>query len=276
MKTASAILALGLFALPSAARAADAPTKKECLEAHEQGQIAHKKGDLEAARARFEICSESACPELVSKDCSERLKKIEAEIPSLNVDVRGPDAENAELSVDGTTAKRRDDGTLELTPGEHVISAKTADGRSAEEHVTVAAGSHGVTITLELPAPAPKPEPTPAPEPESKGGIKPVVLVLGGVAVVGLAGFTAFGLAGKSKQSELDDCKPNCTRGDVDSMRQKYLFADISLGVALVAGGAAAYLHFSDKKKEKEQPGVAWVSGAPLRRGAAVGLGGRF
>lgn len=271
----SVAIAMLLATFPAAAAG---PSKDQCLNAHEQGQVAHKKGDMDAARQHFELCSDAACPDLVKNDCGERLKKLAAEIPSLTVRVLGPGGSDAALTVDGKKATPRADGSLELTPGDHVLRATAADGRSAEEQVTLAAGSHGVTITLELPEPKPvEPAPTPKEEPKPSSGVRPAVLVLGGVAVLGLAGFTAFGLAGRSKQSDLEaSCAPNCTRDAVDDMRQKYLFADISLGVAVVAGGAAAYLHFQKPKKEKPAPTVAWISGAPLPHGAAVGVGGRF
>jgi hypothetical protein len=128
------------------------------------------------------------------------------------------------------------------------------------------------------PAPAPTPVPAAPPEEPAPAESKktPVVVwVLGGVAVVGLAGFVGFGISGRSQQSDLDDCKPNCSQGDVDDMKRTYLFADIALGVAAVAGGAAAYLYFTDKKRT-EREGGAYVGVGPAPRGASLNAGLRF
>jgi hypothetical protein len=102
-----------------------------------------------------------------------------------------------------------------------------------------------------------------------------IVWALGGVAVVGLAGFVGFGISGRSQQSDLDDCKPNCSQGDVDDMKRTYLFADIALGVAAIAGGAAAYFYFTDQKKT-ETEGGAFVSVRPAPRGASLAAGLSF
>jgi hypothetical protein len=67
--------------------------------------------------------------------------------------------------------------------------------------------------------------------------------ILGGVSILGLVGFTGFGLTGKSAEG----CVPSCTRSQVDDFRRDYLFADLSLGVAIVTGGLAAYFALTTK-----------------------------
>jgi hypothetical protein len=61
--------------------------------------------------------------------------------------------------------------------------------------------------------------------------------VLGGVAVVGFAGFAIFRITGAHDYDTLaHDCKPNCAPDAVDPVRRKYLLSNIGLAV----GGAAA------------------------------------
>ncbi|MGE3676211.1 MAG: hypothetical protein AB7K71_41460 [Polyangiaceae bacterium] len=41
-----------------------------------------------------------------------------------------------------------------------------------------------------------------------------------------------FGLSGKAQRSDLESsCKPNCTQSQIDEVDQKFLFADVSLGI---------------------------------------------
>ncbi len=186
----------------------------------------------------------------------------------------GKSASSIRVSIDGAPAEQAS-GAIELEPGEHLLRAETSDGRSVEKRVTLKEGQRDEKITLDVPAaerPAPaEPPPAPAPAPSR---ISPAVWVLGGVAVVGLGGFVGFGLSGKSQESDLDACKPDCTRDDVDAMRRSYLFADISLGVALVAGGLGAYLYVSGNKKQQEQ-GV-FVRAVPERQGMGARVGASF
>jgi hypothetical protein len=69
------------------------------------------------------------------------------------------------------------------------------------------------------------------------------VWVLAGVGVVALGSFGYFGISGHARASDLKDgCgqTKTCDPADVDSARSKYLVADVSLGIGVVALGAAA------------------------------------
>ena len=267
------VIALGA----SSAGADDAPSKEQCLDAHEKGQLLERDGKLLESRDRYRTCAHKACPALVTKDCTARLAEIEPKIASVRVDSSA--TVGATVTLDGEPLPPAGaDGTIELAPGEHVFRVSTAGGESSEKTITLEAGQKNVDVVLEAPkpAPAPEPEPEPVPAPEEPGReIAPAVWVLGGVAVVGLVGFVAFAAAGKSKQSELDTCKPGCNQSDVDSMRQRYLFADISLGVAAVAAGAAAYIYFTGEKQPERQA-AGFVGVAPRAGGAELSAGFSF
>jgi hypothetical protein len=95
---------------------------------------------------------------------------------------------------------------------------------------------------------------------------------LAGVAAAGAASFAFFSLSGRSQLRDLEDCKPYCARDDVQSVRTKYLIADISLGVSLVALGSAAYLWLRPAPVEQARAGgISWdVAATP--HGAALGV----
>jgi hypothetical protein len=113
-------------------------------------------------------------------------------------------------------------------------------------------------------------EPAPAQPPTVAGPRRSKVpaYVLGGVAVVGAASFSYFALSGHSEFNTLNHCKPYCQPDDVRRVRTKYLLADISLGVSVVALASAGYWLFS---APKEAP---IASSTPVSLALAVRPGG--
>ncbi|MGZ3478173.1 MAG: hypothetical protein ACXVCJ_26990, partial [Polyangiales bacterium] len=98
-------------------------------------------------------------------------------------------------------------------------------------------------------------------------------LVFGGIGVVGLVGFVGFGLSAKSQASDLrSSCAPACAQSDVDGVKRKALFADVSLGIGLVAIGAATYF-FIASSSDKDATKVGF---APLPSGGAFSVAGHF
>ena len=62
--------------------------------------------------------------------------------------------------------------------------------------------------------------------------------------MVGLAGFATFGLLGRAQESDLEACRAQCANRAYEMMRDRYLVADVSIGIAVVALSAAAVLWF--------------------------------
>jgi hypothetical protein len=272
---------LGAFwlAFPVTAAAQDKPTKDQCLDSYERAQASQKDGKLFSARKDFQLCAHDACPKLVTADCKKAIVALKSGVPSVKLSAKksgGGEPSGLSVTIDGDPAPAPgDDGSIELNPGDHVVRFES-EGQVVEKNVSLREGQRGVEVVAEFESKkAEPPPPEPEPEPQKKR-VKPIVYALGGVAVLGLGGFIGFGLSGKSKQSDLDSCKPNCEKSDVDSMRQRYLFADISLGLALAAGGAAAYFYFSGDKKDQPAQDVAWVSSRPLRGGGELSFGTTF
>ncbi|MBK7582110.1 MAG: hypothetical protein IPI67_18125 [Myxococcales bacterium] len=272
------LLAAGSTLAQPARAEGKAPTKTECLDSYEHAQASQKDGKLKSAKADFETCANAACPKLVRVECEAQLPKIAAAFASVKVSVldAGKAASGGSVTLDGAAFELAA-GAVELEPGTHVFKAELSDGRNVERRIELKEGQRDTEVVLDVPAKAgldTSAQSEPEAAPTNKNAVKPAVWVLGGVAVVGLIGFVGFGLSGKGKQSDLDACKPDCSKGDVDSMRQSYLFADVSLGVALVAGGVGAYLYVQGKKKGQEQ--AIWVRTLPQRRGMGASVGASF
>ncbi len=111
----------------------------------------------------------------------------------------------------------------------------------------------------------------------AKQGLSPVAIVLSGVGLLGGVGFAYFGLTAKS---DLDDlrrtCAPTCGSSNLAAARQKALFADISLGVGVVALGAAAWVFFAERAATPHPEAGALLDVTPTRGGAVARIGGPF
>jgi len=165
------------------------------------------------------------------------------------IEVQGHDVPAASLQVDGKSVVI-DGSDLEVDPGAHELLA--SDG-TLTTHLRVMAIESELSRRVELVLQPPPPKPTPfvpPPAPVLAARSNWPAYALGGVAAVGAASFGYFALSGRAGMSDLDSCKPNCPRGDVTSVRNKYYAADISLGVSLVALVGTGYWIFSKPKAE--------------------------
>jgi hypothetical protein len=261
-----ALLGLGVIA---AARPAQADSQERCIDQFEHAQRSRKDGALKKARTEFRACAQAACPAMVRKDCTDALASLSTTIPSIRVTLRdasGAKLESFDLSIDGEVVTATSEA-IELDPGEHVLSFDAGGGRSVERRVTLAPGALNVPVVVELGSAASK---TPR-EPEPTTGTPVVVYALSGVAVVGLAGFVGFGLSGKSTEK----CKGSCSDSEIDAIHQKYLFADIGLGVAVLSAGLAGYFYLSRPSATAARE-RAWVRVSPGPRAASLSGGLSF
>lgn len=269
----SFFIALVVLATSRTLHAQDA---EQCVADHASGQDLRADAALLAARDKFVRCSADACPALVRKECEKLLAEIESAIPSIIVRAKGPDGEDTTdvaVIVDGkTVAERLGVKQLRLDPGQRSLRFRHASGATIERKLALMEGEKGRVVELDFTKSEPKP-PEPPPMVESGGGLPAATWVLGGVSAIALGSFVFFGLDGRSKQNDLDECKPNCTDAAYDKMARRYLIADISLAAAVVTGGAALVIALgSDGQRE----GAIAVRASPLPRGASLGLGTRF
>lgn len=239
-----------------------------CVAAHSHGQAERNAGHLQSARADFISCSTSECPSEIQAECASFLAEVEAFMASVvfaAIDEQGHDATEVKVSVDGRVALEKLTGlATTLDPGSHEVAYHWADGFEQKQTVVVAQGEKNRRVELRREPRAALAAPVAA-APQAKN--TPVLAyVLGGVGVAALGSFAAFAITGKSAEHAMDGCKPHCAQSQADKMRLRYLLADISLGVGVVALGAGGYLFFS-------------ADGAPSRtawRGGTLGLRGTF
>lgn len=210
--------------------------KQECLTAHEAAQHLRTEGKLRAARESLLICSAEACPSLVKLDCTQWLPEVERDLPTIIVrakDYAGADVAAARVELDGAlVAKSLDGKPIAVDPGTHTV--KVVGAVAIEQQVVIAAGEKNRIVEVTFP----NDKPPPAPAARS-----PLPWILGGVGVVGIAGFAALGLSARSRLNELrDTCAPNCDPGERRGIQTRLVLADVSLAIGVVSLSVATYL----------------------------------
>jgi hypothetical protein len=259
-----ALAALCAFAAIAPAAGAADPAVESCMSAHERGQKHALEGAAASAMKEYAVCARTQCPKLVREDCSRRLARATEEAPTLRLEVSGIDAEDVRVSIDGGEAEPLGDEPVFVDPGSHRVRFVAGDGRESERSVEVSSGEKDVRVVATFAAARSEPEADPAPAEPRSAGPSPAVWIFGGLAVVGIAGFVGFGLAGKSKQAELDDCKPSCSDGSLyDDMHRNYVIADVSLAIGLGSAALAAYFYVDGNRSQR-------VGLTPAGRGGLV------
>jgi hypothetical protein len=263
---------------------ARADVKQACVDASTEGQALRDAAKLQEARNRFVACARDACPSIVRKYCAEWLADIERRLPSAVFHVQsadGADVLGARLVIDGHPQQHGLDGTaIELDPGEHAVRIEREGGEAIEQRLVIVEGERGRVITVRASAPprapaasVPAVEEHPAPARASR--FTPLTFTFAGVGLVGLAGFTYFGLTAQGDLSHLrETCAPSCTSSQLDSVKREALFADVSLGLGVVAVGLAVYTLVAHRAPAAAT--TAHLDLKPAPGGAVVVLGGRF
>jgi hypothetical protein len=158
--------------------------------------------------------------------------------------------------LDGTElSERAPTAAIDVDPGEHVVRCERAGFTSVEQSVRVAEGERGDEVDCRLAQATPKVpdagrprvdprilQPLPAGS-NAHGPLPWVVWPLGGLGLAGIGTFTFFGLEGKAEENTLrgkTGCAPRCTSTQLEPVETKFLIANVSLGVGIVALAAAA------------------------------------
>ena len=238
-KALACLLAVAVFVVPALA-AADA---KRCVQQNNNGADLRGKHQMLAARAAYRACvAETECPAMVLAECDAALTDIRTSIPTLLVavlDDQGHDLPDATLVVDGHPVPI-DGSALEVDPGEHELTATRGTWVS---HLQVMAiendANRRIGIVLRAPEAAPV-DVAPGPVLARRRSNAPAY-VLSGFAALGAASFAYFASSGHSDFRHLDQCKPYCEAADVNTVRAKYLAADVSLGVSVLALAGVGY-----------------------------------
>lgn len=268
---------LGLASLAISTHAsADA---RECVRQHAAGQDASRDAKLLHARQAFLSCVSADCPAEVRDECVRLSQAIDNRIPSVVIaftNSAGEDIVSAQVLVDGKEVAKQVDGRpIALDPGIRQFELRAGDS-VVKSRVVIREGEKNRPLVFRAEAAPKQPGAHPARPVEaartSEGGVPAAAWIAGGVGVVGLGAFGYFAVLGRNKEKDLDSCTPYCSQDEYDSMTQRYLIADIALGVGVVALGTAAVLVLTAPRSEVSA--VASVSAAP--GGGRLQLQGAF
>jgi hypothetical protein len=225
-----------------------------CFTAPVEAQKLARSGKLIEARDRFLECARRACPAEIAQPCSRWAEDAGRAIPSVVFvvrDAQGHDRADARVAVDGLAPVAVGGRPLEIDPGTHTFVFSLEGSPAVEAKVVLHDGEKNreVSAVFTGPAPAPPPEEAtapPLPPPSTSSGAPVLTWVAGGVGIAALAGFATFGALGVSARAS-DGCAsaPGCSQADSSSVRDKFLAADISLGVGVVALAVATWSYLA-------------------------------
>lgn len=255
------IVAFALLAsllAPGSLGAAEPDVKRACSDAFTQAQRLRRSAKLLDARREAKTCASEACPSVAQRECERLVGEIERAIPSVLLRVRdttGRETVNAKVTLDGQPFAPPTAGlAAELDPGQHLFEVSYQGKPSQRQEIVLYEGEKSRPVSFSFGEPpaaassAGPPSPRTPPR-EGEGGVPTLSYVFGGVGLVGVAGFVALGLSARSDLADLKEkCGPACPSSEVDPVRRRALFADLSLGVGLLSLGAATYFFLSARK----------------------------
>lgn len=274
-RAASAILGASLC-VSSYGGAARAQDKAACAAGAEEGQTLRNAKKFGAAREKFLICAQEACPPIVRDDCAKWLEEMEARRPSLVFsakDRRGGDLTDVRVFADGRPLAGRLDGSaVDIDPGEVKLRFETAGLPPVERTIVIVEGQKSRIIEVIMGAPAGAgPAVGAGPDAPSDGGTFVAPWIFFGVGVAGLAVFGALQGVAQSEYADLEDgcgATRSCTDDEVSSTRAKFTASGVALGVGGAALVTAAVLWIADA--------AAGPPAAGPRVTAGFGPGGGF
>jgi hypothetical protein len=275
-------LALGAWLVAHPVAAAP-PSKQQCAEAYAETQSLRNAGKLRAARERALVCVQSSCPRIVTTDCIPWLAEIERSLPTVVLGARGPAGEDlteVRVSMDGQSFVARLGGeALPVDPGEHTLRFEIDGSPPVEVKVVLRSGEKNRRIDASFapPPPPPPPPPTPPGAPSPPPSVSPVVLALGGVAIVGLGVFATFGALGEAQKSNLEQtCAPRCSPDQASSVHTKLVVGDVGLFTAIAALAAGTTVFFVTRRAPPSAPVALRVEVAPAPWGGVLTARGSF
>jgi len=232
-------------------------SKRACASAFTSAQRLMRTGNLLEAKKRLVLCGGPECPKAMHPDCQQWLSSVEASIPTVVFQVSsttGGQPETVQLSVDGEDATILDGRAVSMDPGAHDVAFVTQGFRPASRHIVVSEGEKlrrevvplaplpvkKATDSATLPALSAPAGGRAVERPASRVTV-PVILASSGAALAGV-GAIYFGLQARSDDRNLAGCSPNCGRDGVDYVKREYLWANLSIGLAVAGITTAAVL----------------------------------
>lgn len=237
-----------LFALGLRGRPARADDARACIDASVAGQEQRDLGQYRAGRASFVACAAASCPAPVRRDCSQWLAQIDEAMPTILVaatDSTGRDLDAVTVTLDGERLLSRLDGMPKpVDPGPHALRFEAAGLPPIEQSIVVRVGEKARVLQVRFASPA-RAEARPASERVRPIAPSPTLgWVFGGVAVAAFLSEAYFGVAGieqRNRDTAPGACAPDCPPSEKSEVQTKFLVADVSLGVGVVAAAASIY-----------------------------------
>jgi hypothetical protein len=265
-----------------------AEVKAACVQHYEATQLLRRDGRLLEAREAARACAAAACPALVQGDCSQWFAEIEHSVPSIVLSARSEHGDELDVRVlmDGALLATHLDGkAVEIDPGQHLFRFERAPYAPVETTYLVSEGEKARPISVSFAPTHPAPPRTPIVAPvvqatprEVSRPVPTVVWVLSGVSLVGFGAMGYFGASAIGEKNDLSKtCAPFCTDDEMSGLRSRMALADVSLGVGVVAAGAALVFYVTrpsvDTKPEKH---ASWFALRPSASGANLRFGSEF
>ena len=279
---ALATTVLAFLSMPSTEAAAQA-TDASCS-AVEQTEAIRADGRYREARARLLECVNAQCGGDVRRRCAATLQKLDAVTPSIVVraeDELGNDVTDVAVALgDEPLVSSLDGMAIPVDPGEHRFVFQRPGYDPVTKTLTIQRGEKFRSIDVQFgtsPPPAALPEAASDDATSSSSARWVASASLIGVGVAGLVGFTWLGLKARSQEKDLQSCKPECSEGAVDGVRQRYIMANVSGAVGLVALGAATYLELTTPSSDDvARPADEGLAIGADENGAFASFSGRF
>lgn len=219
-----------------------------CLDDHEAGQEQRALGDLASSYRAFGRCGDSSCPDIVRSDCSLWMRELtdKLALTSVVVWVNGQVYRKARIVLNGKPLETATTGQpVPLAEASYRLEVTVENFDPQLRQVQVEKQHLGQLRTLRFTFNSPPPAP-----------ITPKATYwLGGLGLAGIGAFAALGVSSRQLQSDLENrCAPNCPSSDVDTVRQRALLANVSLGVGVTSllSAAAAYLWFPEFSRSND------------------------
>jgi hypothetical protein len=246
---------IALFATLAARNAYADGSAPACAAAYEHAQTERKAGHLDAARQQLVSCAAAACPGWMVKDCLSWAEDVERATPSviLDVTVDGERATAVEALLDGKPWIHEITGrALPLEPGGHTITFVAPGFGRTEKKVVVNEGEKLVRVQAVFEKPRPAAPPVNHGENTASRPVPAAAWVLGGLGVAALGAGSALLISANSERSNLEgSCKPFCNDDSVDSLKVRYLAANVAFGVGALSAATALILYVGRRSEAK-------------------------
>jgi hypothetical protein len=264
-------------------RAGRAQAPDAACEAVERTERMRSDGQYRKARALLLECVNAQCGGDVRRRCATTLQKLDAVTPSIVVratEPSGDDLTDVAVSLgDEQLVSSLDGMAIPVDPGEHRFTFTRPGQPPVVETLPISQGEKFRPINVVVGASSPREavEPEPSPPPATGSSLERTVATgtLIGVGVVGLGSFAWLGSRARSGEKDLESCDPACSDGAVDSVQKRYLFANVSLGLGVLALGGATWLLLTAPSTDATAEDRGLAIGAD-RDGAFASYSGRF